>query len=150
MILGALIDAGVPLGDVRAALGSLAISSDSVWTERVTRAGVSATKFHVRDEPPPRDHAHDHEGHDHHHHHPPSQTHAHEERHHAAPRSPAAISALIDGSALSAPGKTRAKELFQTLGAAEAAIHGTSMDKVHLHEVGALDSIIDIVGTVFA
>jgi uncharacterized protein (DUF111 family) len=43
MILGALIDAGVPLDDVRRALGSLAIDRDSVWTERVTRAGVSAT-----------------------------------------------------------------------------------------------------------
>jgi uncharacterized protein (TIGR00299 family) protein len=150
MVLGALIDAGVPLADVRGALGSLAVSADSVWTERVMRAGVSATKFHVRGEGPPLDHAHDHEGHDHHPHHDQPHTHAHEERHHGAHRSLADISALIDGSALSAPGKTRAKALFQTLGAAEAAIHGTSMDKVHLHEVGALDSIIDIVGTVFA
>ena len=151
MILGALIDAGVPLGAVRAALGSLAISSDTIWTERVTRAGVSATKFQVRGEAP-LDHAHDHEGHDHHHEHPRKQahTHAHEERHHAVHRTLADIATLIDGSALSAPGKARAKELFQVLGAAEAAIHGTSMDQVHLHEVGALDSIIDIVGTVFA
>jgi hypothetical protein len=150
MILGALIDAGVPLGEVRAALGSLAISADSVWTERVSRAGVSATKFHVRGDVPPRDHAHDHEGHDHHRHEGHAQTHADEERHHAAHRSLADIAALIDGSGLSPAGKTRAKELFQTLGAAEAAIHGTSMEQVHLHEVGALDSIIDIVGTVFA
>jgi hypothetical protein len=151
MILGALIDAGVPLGAVRTALGSLAISSDTIWTERVTRAGVSATKFQVRGEAP-LDHAHDHEGHDHHHEHPRKQahTHAHEERHHAVHRTLADIATLIDGSALSAPGKARAKELFQVLGAAEAAIHGTSMDQVHLHEVGALDSIIDIVGTVFA
>src|SRR5687767_1407591 len=151
MILGALIDAGVPLGAVRAALGSLAISSDTVWTERVTRAGVSATKFQVRGEAP-LDHAHDHEGHDHHHEHPRKEahTHAHEERHHAVHRTLADISTLIDGSALSASGKERAKDLFQVLGAAEAAIHGTSMDQVHLHEVGALDSIIDIVGTVFA
>ena len=47
-------------------------------------------------------------------------------------------------------GKDRAKELFQRLGEAEAAIHGMPLDRVHLHEVGALDSIIDIVGTVFA
>jgi uncharacterized protein (TIGR00299 family) protein len=151
MILGALIDAGVPLGEVRAALGSLAIAPDTVWTERVTRAGVSATKFHVRDEGEPRDHAHDHEGHDHHGHpHAPAGTHPHEERHHAVHRTLAEIARLIDGSALSPSGKARAKELFHVLGAAEAAIHGTSMDKVHLHEVGALDSIIDIVGTVFA
>jgi uncharacterized protein (TIGR00299 family) protein len=150
MILGALIDAGVPLGDVRAALGSLAISADTVWTERVTRAGVSATKFQVRGDSPPIDHAHDHDGHDHQHHHAEPHTHAHEEKHHGAHRSLAEIGRLIDGSALSPSGKTRAKDLFQTLGAAEAAIHGTAIDKVHLHEVGALDSIIDIVGTVFA
>src|SRR5688572_27440865 len=151
MILGALIDAGVPLEEVRAALGSLAISPDTVWTERVTRAGVSATKFHVRGEGEPLDHAHDHEGHDHHGHtHAPAGGHAHEQRHHAVHRTLADIATLIDGSALSPSGKVRAKDLFQVLGAAEAAIHGTSMDKVHLHEVGALDSIIDIVGTVFA
>jgi hypothetical protein len=70
--------------------------------------------------------------------------------HHGRHRSLADIGALIDRSALSAAGKARARDLFQTLGAAEAAIHGTSLDMVHLHEVGALDSIIDIVGTVFA
>jgi uncharacterized protein (TIGR00299 family) protein len=57
---------------------------------------------------------------------------------------------MIDGSALSATGKARAKELFWKLGEAEAAIHATSLEAVHLHEVGALDSIIDIVGTVHA
>jgi hypothetical protein len=57
---------------------------------------------------------------------------------------------LIDGSALSPRGKERAKELFAALGQAESEIHGTPLDQVHLHEVGALDSIIDIVGTVFA
>ena len=50
MILGALIDAGVPLAAIRGALGSLAIDQDVVWTERVTRAGLSATKFCVRGE----------------------------------------------------------------------------------------------------
>jgi hypothetical protein len=61
MILGALLDAGLPLEDLRRALGSLAIDRDSVWTQRVTRAGITATKFHVRREEPPVDHAHDHE-----------------------------------------------------------------------------------------
>jgi pyridinium-3,5-bisthiocarboxylic acid mononucleotide nickel chelatase len=45
MVLGALIDAGVPLDDIRRALGTLAITSDAVWTEPVTRAGIRATKF---------------------------------------------------------------------------------------------------------
>jgi uncharacterized protein (TIGR00299 family) protein len=60
------------------------------------------------------------------------------------------IARLIDGSALSAAGKARAKQLFTRLGEAEATVHGVPLERVHLHEVGALDSIIDIVGTVYA
>jgi pyridinium-3,5-bisthiocarboxylic acid mononucleotide nickel chelatase len=124
MVLGGLIDAGVPLEEVRRALGSLAIEPDVVWTDRVVRAGVTATKFCVKGE----------DGGD--------RPHAH--------RHLKGVYKLIDGSALSDDGKTRAKALFERLGQAEAAIHGTTMEKVHLHEVGALDSIIDIVGSVFA
>jgi len=127
MILGALIDAGLPLDDVRGALGSLAVDRDTLWTERVTRAGVSATKLHVRGE---SDASHGH-GHAHPH------------------RTLREVERLIDGSALSPAGKTRAKALFDRLAEAEAAIHDTPLDKVHLHEVGAVDSIIDIVGTVY-
>jgi hypothetical protein len=125
MILGALIDAGLPLDDVRRALGSLAVDRDALWTERVVRAGVSATKLHVRGE---CDAGHGH-GHPH--------------------RTLGEIAGLIDGSALSPPEKSRAKALFDRLAAAEAAVHDTPLDKVHLHEVGAVDSIIDIVGTVY-
>jgi pyridinium-3,5-bisthiocarboxylic acid mononucleotide nickel chelatase len=124
MVLGSLIDAGVPLEAVRRALGSLAIEPDMVWTDRVVRAGVTATKFCVRGED------------------------AGEPQH--AHRHLKGVYKLIDTSALSDTGKARAKALFERLGEAEAAIHGTTMDKVHLHEVGALDSIIDIVGSVFA
>jgi len=165
MVLGALIDAGVPLADVRRALGSLAISPDMVWTEQVSRAGVRATKFCVRGEDQPvgahahvhahhgHTHAHDH-SHDHQHGH--EHQHSHEDHHHQhhdgshAHRTLKEIGGLIDQSALSAAGKARAKELFQRLGTAEAEIHGTTLEKVHLHEVGALDSVIDIVGAVFA
>jgi pyridinium-3,5-bisthiocarboxylic acid mononucleotide nickel chelatase len=158
MVLGALIDAGVKIEDVRRALGSLAIAPATVWTERVTRTGIAATKFCVKGEHAPLDHAHDHSrdqdhGHDHgQHHHGHSRVHteAHEEKHLQVHRTLADINRLIDGSALSQTGRDRAKELFARLGEAEAAIHGTSLEQVHLHEVGALDSIIDIVGTVFA
>ena len=159
MVLGALIDAGVKLADVRRALGSLAISPSTVWTERVTRTGIVATKFCVKGEHGPLEHAHDdsrdHDDHQHdhgHHHqgHRHVHTEPHEEKHHHVHRTLDDINRLIDGSALSQPGKDRAKELFTRLGEAEAAIHGTSLAQVHLHEVGALDSIIDIVGTVFA
>jgi len=174
MVLGALIDAGVSLDDIRRALGSLAITPDSVWTERVVRAGVQATKFGVvgedsvgegrvgEDSAHVHEHAHSHahagvhqHSHDHHHEHagrhePHRHDHGHGGTHHHAHRTLAEINALIDGSSLSADGKGRAKALFRELGVAEAAIHGTSLDKVHLHEVGALDSIIDIVGAVYA
>lgn len=134
MILGALLDAGLPLDDLRRALGSLAIDREAIWTERVIRAGVSATKFHVRSEESPVHDTHDHEpGH-----------------RHAAHRTLAEIVVLIDGSALSTPAKNRAKAIFRRLAEAEAAVHETPIEKVHLHEVGALDSIIDIVGTVYA
>ena len=136
MILGALLDAGLPLDDLRRALGSLAIDREAVWTERVIRAGVSATKFHVRGEEPPLPHAHDH-----------ANEHGHS---HAAHRTLEEIVSLIEGSALSTPAKNRAKAIFQQLAEAEAAVHETPIERVHLHEVGALDSIIDIVGTVYA
>jgi uncharacterized protein (TIGR00299 family) protein len=157
MVLGALIDAGVPFEEVRRALGSLAVDGDAVSVERVLRAGVSATKFHVRGEHVPHDHAHDHEhGHDHDHgheahSHPRTVAPSHHETvHHHSHRSLKEIERLIDGSALSGAGKGRAKELFGRLAEAEAAIHDMPIEKVHLHEVGALDSIVDIVGSVFA
>src|SRR5206468_11474656 len=59
------------------------------------------------------------------------------------------IIAAIHRSSLSADGQDRAVHLFERLAEAEAAIHNTPMARVHLHEVGALDSIIDIVGCVF-
>ena len=160
MLLGALIDAGVPLADVRKALGSLPIDHDAVSTERVNRAGIMATRFRVRDEGLPQDHAHDHQGgHDHKHGahddaappHPrtPGPSHG-ESLHHHVHRTIKEIDGLIEGSALSAAGKARSRELFGRIAEAEAAIHGLPVEQVHLHEVGALDSIIDIVGSVFA
>jgi len=162
MILGAFLDAGLPLADLRGALGSLALDGYEISAERVLRAGVSATKFLVCEQ---RDHDHHHLDHhhhpddhlpdDHHHNHGHSHdhTHGHElpsENSHYPHRSLAEIFALIDRSALTQAGRDRAKALFQRLAEAEAAIHQMPVEQVHLHEVGALDSIIDIVGAVYA
>jgi len=172
MILGALLDAGLPLDALKAALGSLAIEDFEVTTERVLRAGVSATKFRLIErnpEPvhvhgPSRDHSDAH-GHDHPHEHRHEHSHGHDSSHghvqshghdhahgqgHHPHRSLPEIHTHIDRSALTPAGKTRAKALFQRLAEAEAAIHQMPVDRVHLHEVGALDSIVDIVGAVFA
>jgi uncharacterized protein (TIGR00299 family) protein len=125
MILGALLDAGLPFEELKRALGSLAVDGWDISVERVVRTGVTAAKFRVHERVPAG-------GGGHHHHHL---------KH---------IVAAIERSALSGAGKARAIKMFQRLAEAEAAIHNTTLDKVHLHEVGALDSIIDIVGAVFA
>jgi pyridinium-3,5-bisthiocarboxylic acid mononucleotide nickel chelatase len=130
MILGALIDLGLPLDALKGALGSLAIEFGDIGAERVLRAGVSATRFHLIERAAP-DGAQTSTASLHKHHHL---------KH---------IVAAIRRSALSAEGQDRAVHLFERLAEAEAAIHNTPIERVHLHEVGALDSIIDIVGAVY-
>ena len=137
MTLGALLDAGLPFDELKRALGSLAVSGFEISATRVLRAGVSATQFVVHE-------------HDHHHSHDHSHTHDHHHEHEHPHRSLPEIFALIDRSALSSTGRDRAKALFQRLAEVEASIHQMPVERVHLHEVGALDSIIDIVGAVFA
>jgi len=176
MTLGALLDAGLPLDALKQAFGSLALPGVHVHADRVLRAGVSATKFtvhthehshdHHHHEHPPHEHpphehpSHEHPSHEHpsHEHPAPSTRHLAPSTQHVAPstqhahahRSLPDIFELIDRSALSPAGRDRAKAMFQRLAEAEAAIHQMPVEQVHLHEVGALDSILDIVGTVFA
>jgi len=136
MVLGALLDLGLPMEALRGALGSLAIDYGGVSSERVLRAGVSATKFHAHADETKGEVGHAH-GEIHQHHGP----HAH--------HSLKEIAVYIGRSALSAGGKARALHLFERLAEAEAAIHQMPVEQVHLHEVGAVDSIIDIVGAVY-
>jgi pyridinium-3,5-bisthiocarboxylic acid mononucleotide nickel chelatase len=155
MMLGALLDAGLPLEALREALGSLAIDGYELRAARVLRSGVSATKFTLIEPEPAPDaaapaalHAH---AHTHAHTHGQGHTHSHGPSHSAHPhRSLREIEGLIASSALSPAGREKAIALFRKLAEAEAAIHDMSVEQVHLHEVGALDSIIDIVGSVFA
>ena len=157
MMLGALLDAGLPIEALREALGSLAIDGYELSATRVLRAGVSATKFTLiePEEPPAADiavpvakTAH---GPHHVHSHGPGHTHSHGPSHAGhAHRNLRDIERLIATSALSPASQEKAINLFRKLAEAEAAIHEMSVEQVHLHEVGALDSIIDIVGSVFA
>ena len=172
MVLGALLDLGLPIDGLRAALGSLAIEYGEIAAERVLRAGVSATRFLATADPATHAHEHEHAQHDHadddrqakpieaaahvHRHdhgHHAEQSHSHghapgrtHERHHHSLKD---ITKAIGRSALSEGGKARAVSLFETLALAESEIHGVPVERIHLHEVGALDSIIDIVGAVF-
>jgi pyridinium-3,5-bisthiocarboxylic acid mononucleotide nickel chelatase len=131
MILGALIDAGLPLADLKRALGSLGVEGWDISADRVVKCGITAVKFRVHE------HAHSTHG--------GSSSHEVHRHYHLS-----TIKKRIDQSALSAASRARAKALFDRLAEAEAAIHNMPVEKVHLHEVGALDSIIDIVGAVFA
>ena len=157
MVLGAILDLGLPLDDLRAALGSLALDFGGVSAERVLRSGVSAIKFRLHEaahqDAPRHDHAHAH-GHEHHAHaHAHAHDHGPDHGHHHHPHdhhSLKEIAAAIERSALSRDGKDRATQLFRRLAEAEAEVHDMPVERVHLHEVGALDSIVDIVGAVFA
>jgi uncharacterized protein (TIGR00299 family) protein len=120
MMLGALVDAGVPLDAVQGAIDSLGLPSCQLEAAEVRRHGFRATKLRVLHEP---EHAH---------------------------RHLSDITELIDGSHLNQAAATLAKRIFQRIGEAEAWVHGTSIEKVHFHEVGAVDSIADIVGTAVA
>jgi uncharacterized protein (TIGR00299 family) protein len=133
MILGALIDLGLPLDALRSALGSLALEYGDVTADRVLRAGVSATKFRLIE----------------HSTHPAHPTLPEHPTHHAHYHLKHIVAA-IRKSALSPTGQDRAAHLFERLAEAEASIHNTPIERVHLHEVGAVDSIIDIVGAVYA
>ena len=158
MALGASSRCRLAARGVDAALGSLALGDAHVHATRVLRAGVSATKFSVRE----HDHgvddrtshpgaSHDHATHGHGHGSNPRPSHDDDHAAHVhAHRSLPEIFGLIDGSSLSPAGRDRAQSMFRRLAEAEAAIHQMPVEQVHLHEVGALDSIIDIVGIVFA
>jgi uncharacterized protein (TIGR00299 family) protein len=150
MVLGALLDAGLPMSELERALGSLALDGCDVSAQKVLRAGISATKFRSGGSgTTAREHVHSHQevhGRDHHRaEHRHMEHSAHEHTHRSLPE----IFALVDRSALSSNGKARVQRMFTRLAEAEAAIHQMSVERVHLHEVGALDSIIDIVGAVF-
>lgn len=146
MILGALVDAGLPVAELRRVLATLPIEGLDVDAERVVRGGVGATKFRVKG----ADAGHDH--HHHHHHDPHGHAAAHgsgrDGAHGHASRGLSDILALVERSGLSPPGKQRAAGLFRRLAEVEAGVHQVPVESVHLHEVGAVDSIADIIGAV--
>lgn len=117
MILGGLIALGVDRDELIGQLKRLPITEFSVEIGTVNRSGISATHVEVR-APDEKKHRHLHN-----------------------------IETIIDSSDLSSGLKDRAKTIFRRLAEAEAAVHGIDIQKVHFHEVGAIDAIVDVVGS---
>jgi uncharacterized protein (TIGR00299 family) protein len=116
MTLGALVDAGCPLERLREDLKGLEVPDWQISAEKVWKNGMAATHVSVRTKDP--------------------QTH----------RSLSTILGIIEKSKLAADVRERASSIFRRLGEAEAAVHDVPIEKVHFHEVGAVDAIVDIVG----
>ena len=131
MMIGALLDLGFSFEELREKLLLLPLDCYQLSVEKCNRSGIQATKFSV------------HETHEHHHKH--EHYHEHEHKHHQ--RTFADIRAMIEGSRLSSWVKEKSIEAFRRLAEAEGKIHGHPADQVHFHEVGAVDSIVDMVGT---
>ncbi|MGA2206673.1 MAG: nickel pincer cofactor biosynthesis protein LarC [Terracidiphilus sp.] len=153
MLLGALVDAGVPfslLADTAAALDVGA----RLEMRKVSRGGLAAVKVDVltqenreqgsgvRDQGTEEGHGHTHDAHEHRSHEAEQARHSHE---HTPHRALSSILSVIAAAPISDAVKRRAARAFQLLGEAEAAIHSIPIEKVHFHEVGAVDTIVDIV-----
>jgi len=120
MILGALLDAGLVMTDLEREMGRLSLEGYRITAEKVRRGALRATRARVITD----------------------------DRIKQPDRSYGDIVELIAGSRLSDELKKRALDIFRNLGEVEAKIHGVKLELVHFHEIGAVDSIVDIVGAV--
>ena len=180
MFIGALLDVGVDFHQLEHELAKLGLKGYHLHTSRQQRSHVAGTKFdvHVEEECHECDHEHEHgehthehghshahgeekhtheHGHDHgHHHHDEGEAghaHSHEHSHtheHQHERTFADIEQIIQRSTLSAWVKEKSIGVFRRVAVAEGKIHGKPPEQVHFHEVGAIDSIVDIVGACIA
>ncbi len=170
MLAGALLDMGADFAKVQQVLGSLPVKGFHVEMARVKKAGLDMCDFIVELDEAHENHDHDMEylhghGHEHQHHHSHEEEHHHhhgehehhhgehghshhhhgEIHHHHEHRGMGEIREILQQGAMSEKARSRALKIFQVLAQAEAKAHGTDVDHVHFHEVGAVDSIVDIV-----
>ncbi len=150
MFVGMLLQAGVPFDAFKKAMESLQLQGYSLLCKPVSKLGIQATyynvlldseKHHHHDEHAQHDHVHETQEHlvdttGHHHHH----------EHRGLPE----ITKIIEASSFTEEIKTKSLQVFQNLAQAEAKVHGIPVEEIHFHEVGAIDCILDIVGTVWA
>ncbi len=153
MALAALLDAGAPLDELKTALSSLQVEGWNIESHNVLRSGIHAQSVSIslngqtdEDElaqapafKPALD-EHHHDGHEH------EEEHHHHEHVHHRGRSMREIRQLIEASDLSARVKRDSLAIFQKIAVAEAFLHHSTPEDVHFHEIGGLDSLLDIVG----
>ena len=164
MTVAALLDLGADQQVLMEGLESLNMHGYQLKIGRVKKNGIDACDFDVILDEPEHHHDHDHEhhhdhdhDHEHHHDHEHEHPHDHEHEHHHdhehehhhhhdhVHRNIGDIFAIIDQSKISDRAKQTAKDIFRIIAAAESKAHGIAEDQVHFHEVGAVDSIVDIV-----
>ncbi|MEO5802044.1 MAG: LarC family nickel insertion protein, partial [Verrucomicrobiota bacterium] len=167
MFIGAMLDLGVDFHQLEHELQKLHLHGYHLHTARKQKSQIEGVKFdvhlaHDHDHHREDEHAHEHihsdgtkhshshshaHGHeDHHHEHGNEHEHHHDEHEHEHGRNFSEIKKLIRDSALSSWVKEKSIAVFQRIAVAEGKIHGMPPEEVHFHEVGAVDSIVDIVG----
>ncbi|MDM5340188.1 LarC family nickel insertion protein [Fictibacillus enclensis] len=166
MTLAALFDVGADLSYVTEQLKQLPIDSFHMATKKVDKRGISANLLdlqfkeaelvgaaHVHEAGHSHSHEHDHHHHHHHdHEHEHGHSHEHDHHHHHdhVHRKASTILEMIETSELPVRVKERSRRVFEVIAEAEGKIHGMDPKEVHFHEVGAMDSIIDVIGVCLA
>ncbi len=160
MFLGAMIDLGVDLNALKREVAKLGVTGYHITTARRQKSNIEGVKFDVHlvaegtDSCDAADHDHSHShSHAHAHDHSHSHSHASEQEHghqHEGNRNYSQIKQLISKSELSDWVKQKAIAVFHRVAVAEGKVHGMKPEEVHFHEVGAVDSIVDIIGACVA
>ncbi|MBQ7516531.1 MAG: nickel pincer cofactor biosynthesis protein LarC [Schwartzia sp.] len=149
MLLGAFLQAGVSADALQEELKKLPIQDEyALHIDNVQKNGICTVYVDVELEKEVHGHCHETEephGHEHSHDHAAGEHHEH--AHHHSHRTWASIREMIESSSLTERVKAQSKAIFEHLAEAEGKIHGKPKDEVAFHEVGAVDSIVDIVGT---
>ncbi|POP32084.1 nickel pincer cofactor biosynthesis protein LarC [Lactonifactor longoviformis] len=150
MTVGALLDLGASEEVLRRELAKLPVTGYDLRVGRTKKCGIDACDFDVilRDEPSHGEHPHGHHHHGEHIHgesHMHTHEHTHEDHHAHEHRTYGDISRMLRESSLEEPVLETAKKIFHVVAEAEAKVHRMPLEEVHFHEVGAVDSIVDIV-----
>ena len=196
MLLGALLDAGVPFEYLQEEFAKLHLGDYELVFKSVNKSGIQARYFNVllpedQEHEQTHGHCHDHEhghhhdhehdhawmhahgiahshdhehmheencdldhhhehGHEHHHEHEHEHVHDDHTHHHHEHRNLHDIEEILEHSGLTEEVISKAKEVFLAIAKAEAKVHGSTVEEIHFHEVGAIDTIIDVVGNILA